>query len=311
LNNKKLLLISGPTATGKSDLAINIAKKIKGEIINADSMQVYKDLKIITSRPVIEKQQNIKHHLYGYKSGNVRYNVYDWCVDCEKKIKEIINKKKYPIIVGGTGLYFLSLLKGISDIPSIPEKIKIQSNQEFDKIGIKQFCEKVQKIDPLSLKKINKNDSQRLKRIWEVYNYTGNTLNDWNNKRQHKFIKDYIFNLILILPERKKIYEQCNNRFLKMIEEGAIEEVKKLLDKKYNNSLPIMKAHGVPEIINYILGKISLEKAIKKSQQITRNYAKRQITWWRGSKLKPSHLFNDFPRNSDINEIKFLKNYTN
>ena len=311
MSYKKIIFISGPTATGKSDLAINIAKNINGEIINADSMQVYKDLKIITSRPTSKDQRNIKHHLLGHKSGKVRYNVYDWCLECEKKIKEISGKNKYPIIVGGTGLYFLSLLNGISIIPNIPESIKIKSNKTFDKLGIEKFSEKIKKIDKNSFNKINVNDSQRLKRIWEVYIYTGLTLSEWNKKRQHKFIDEYDYNLILIIPDREEIYKKCNTRFLQMIDKGAIREVNKLIKKKYNYSLPIMKAHGVPEIIDYLLGRSSLDEAIKKSQKITRNYAKRQLTWWRGSKMRPDHLFNDFPRKSDINAIKFLKKYTN
>ena len=175
----KIVFISGPTTSGKSNLAIRIAKKIKGEIVNADSMQVYKELKIITARPLAKDQKKTKHHLYGHRLGNVRYNVYDWCKEASKKISEISKNKKIPIIVGGTGLYFHSFINGIAKIPFIPEEIKKDSTSILNEKGWNKFFNETKKLDHVSCLQLEKNDSQRLKRIWEVFKYTGIPLSHW------------------------------------------------------------------------------------------------------------------------------------
>ena len=307
----KIVFISGPTSSGKSNLALRIAKKIKGEIINADSMQVYKELKIITARPLSKDQKKIKHHLYGHRSGNVRYNVYNWCKEASKKINEISKNKKVPIVVGGTGLYFHSLINGIAKLPSIPEKIKKEGSLILNEKGWNKFFNETKKFDCESCLQLKKNDSQRLKRIWEVFKYTGIPLSHWKKNTSFTFIKKYNYDFILILPNRKDLYANCDNRFLKMIDLGAIEEVKKLKDKKYDLSLPIMKAHGVPELIKYVSDIFSLDEAIIKAQQATKRYVKRQFTWWRGSNIKPDLIFNYFPSNIDLNRLEILKKYTN
>ena len=307
----KIVFISGPTASGKSSLAIRIAKKIKGEIINADSMQVYKELKIITARPLVKEQKKIKHHLYGHRSGNVRYNVYDWCKEASKKINEILKGKKIPIIVGGTGLYFHSFINGIVKIPSIPEKIKKDSSSILNAKGWNKLFNETKKFDYESCLQLKNNDSQRLKRIWEVFEYTGMPLSYWKKNTRFNFVKKYNYDFILILPNRKDLYHNCENRFLKMIDLGAIEEVKKLKYKNYDPSLPIMKAHGVPELIKYLSGNFSLDEAIARAQQATKRYVKRQFTWWKGSNINPDLIFNYFPSNIDLNGLEILKKYTN
>jgi len=301
---KKILFISGPTSSGKSSLAMRLATQINGEIINADSMQVYKDLRIITARPSIKDHRKIKHHLYGHKLGSKRYNVYDWCNECSQKLNTIVKESKVPIVVGGTGLYFSTLINGIANIPNIPEEFKIESNQQLVKYGWKDFYNKVKKIDKKSCVKINNNDSQRLKHIWEVVKYTNIPLSSWQENSIYNFIKNYKYKLILLLPNREELYKKCNNRFKNMIENGAVEEVENLKSKNYDDSLPIMKAHGVPEIIKYISGKISLEDATLRTQQATRNYIKRQFTWWNGSKIKANQVFYDFPSNIQTDKIK-------
>ena len=172
LKKNNILFISGPTTSGKSKLALKLAKIINGEIINADSMQVYKELSIITARPSEKDEKIIPHHLYGHISGKNRYNVYKWCNECASKIKKIISNNKVPIITGGTGLYFNAFIKGINKIPSVPEELKKESNLRIKNIGIKNFINELQNLDPESLKKINSNDLQRLKRLLEVVAYT-------------------------------------------------------------------------------------------------------------------------------------------
>tara|TARA_B100000029_G_C17521822_1_gene940199 strand:+ start:350 stop:1288 length:939 start_codon:yes stop_codon:yes gene_type:complete len=311
LKKNKILFISGPTTSGKSSLALNIASRINGEIINADSMQVYKDLKIITARPSAKDEKKIIHHLYGHKLGSERYNVYKWCNESLNQIKKIVLNNKVPIVVGGTGLYIHSLINGIYNIPNIPEYLKKESDLRLKKIGANKFFNEVKKLDPVSIKKIKEKDFQRLKRLWEIYEHVGISFSDLRKKEQKNFLNDYEYFFILMLPTREFLYENCNSRFIKMIKDGAVEEVRNLKNKNYNQDLPIMKAHGVPEIIDYLSGKINLEDAISKSQQNTRNYVRRQFTWWKGSKIEPNKIFNEFPSNSDLNSLKILKKLTN
>ena len=296
----------GPTAIGKSALAIEIAKKLNGEIINADSMQVYSNLCILTARPSDSDQKIVPHHLYGYVDGSNRHNVASWCEDTISIIKENNKKNIHSIIVGGTGMYVDKLLNGLIQIPSIPETIKKKSEKLLLKIGIDNFFDKVKNLDERSVNKISKNDTSRLKRIWEVYSYTKKPLSFWldNNNKNYLFNQKYKF--YLFTPDRKEIYNQVNKRFINMINNGAIDEVKKLNLLNIDKSLPIMKAHGVPEISDYISGKTSFEECINKGQQATRNYVKRQLTWWRSSSLENIDRFNEFPCKIDTNSLNFI-----
>ena len=225
--NKKIYFITGPTAIGKSKFALNLSKEINGEIINADSMQIYKELKVLTARPSSHDNKKIQHHLYGYVNGNERFNVEKWCLDAVNTIN-ILNKKNItPVFVGGTGLYIETLIKGITPIPTIPEKIKEASNKLFEDLGVSDFHELVYKLDPESVRKISKNDSQRLKRVWEVHNYTNIKFSSWQKKENKNFLKSADFKIIIFLPDRKKNYDRVDERVLKMMTNGAIEEVKK------------------------------------------------------------------------------------
>ena len=302
---KPLIFIVGPTAIGKSTLAIKLAEKLNGEIINADSMQVYLNLNILTARPSKKDQKLIPHHLYGYIDGSIRYNVASWCNDINNIIKKNNKKGVYSIIVGGTGMYVDKLLHGLVQIPSIPESIKKESEKLLLKIGINNFIDKVKNIDEKSLNKISKNDTSRLRRIWEVYEYTHKTLTFWLNNKNLNFLSNQEYQLYLFTPDRKKIYNRVNQRFINMVDSGAIEEVKKLNILDFDKSLPIMRAHGVPEISRYLSGKTTLEECIHRGQQVTRNYDKRQLTWWRASTLDIHDCFNQFPSEIDINSFNF------
>ena len=301
-----IYFITGPTASGKSKFAIDLSKKIKGEIVNADSMQIYKELKIITARPSQLDNKKIKHHLYGYVDGSNRYNVEKWCQDASQVIKSLNKKNINPIFVGGTGLYIDTLINGIASIPSVPESIRNDSKNLLEKVGKEEFYKIVKKIDEDSIKLIFPNDIQRLRRIWEVFNYTNKKFSEWKKNKNKKFITSLDYKIFLFLPDRKKNYERVNKRVLTMIKSGAIEEIEKLLKLNYNKDLPIMRAHGVPEISAYLKNKITLEDCIKKIQLITRHYVKRQNTWWNSSNLQIFKKIKEFPDNLDKNFLNLV-----
>ena len=304
-----IIFISGPTAIGKSELALNLAAKTHGEIINADSMQVYEELKILTARPSDHDQKIVPHHLYGHVPGTYRYNVVEWCNETISILKKNNQKKILSIIVGGTGLYIETLLNGIANISVVPEEYKEQSSRLLLDLGLEKFYHEVYKVDKDSCEAISKNDSQRLKRIWEVYYATGKTLSEWITNNHKIFFKDYDYCVYLFFPNREETYKRVNSRFLKMIDNGAIDEVKKLLSLNLDPSLPIMKAHGIPEISQYLSGSINLKECISKGQQVTRNYVKRQITWWKSSKFYNCTIFKNFPSNIDLESLDFMTKF--
>ena len=302
--NQILYFIVGPTAIGKSSLAIRLAEKINGEIINADSMQVYSNLNILTSRPSLLDLKRVSHQLYGYVDGSIRYNVAKWCNDILKVIQKNYISKTPSIIVGGTGMYINTLLNGLIDIPSIPELIKDKSANLLNNIGLKNFLKIVKDIDLVALNNISINDTNRLRRIWEVYSFTGIPFSEWKKKQNNFFLRKPNYNIYLFTPSREKIYQSVNRRFKKMLNQGAIEEVKQLNLLKLEKSLPIMRAHGVPEISDYLSNVSTFDDCISRGQQVTRNYVKRQLTWWRSSTLHIRQSFDEFPEKIDEKLLK-------
>mgnify|MGYP001369638083 FL=1 len=295
----KIVLISGPTASGKSSFAIKLAKKIKGEIINADSMQIYKQLKILSARPNPKNYQRIKHHLYGFHDVNKNFSTGDWLKLVIKKINEVRKRKKIPIIVGGTGLYFKALTDGLVNIPNIPYRFRNQIRSLHLKVGNKKFYQELLKIDPTSRNKINPTDSQRLIRAFEVKKFTKKSIHEWFKNTKSKFENGNFFK-IYIDYDRKELIERINLRTHDMIETGAINEVNKFIKLKINKDKTATKAIGVNEIKAYLANEKKLDEIKEKISIKTRQYAKRQSTWARSNmidwiKLKPK----------DIN--KFLK----
>ena len=273
-----IIVISGPTGIGKSNLAMSLAKKIDGVIINADSMQVYKELKIISSQPSELDKTIITHELYSIKSIFDKFSVMDWLELVEEKLDIIFNQNKIPIIVGGTGLYIKSAINGISKIPNI-EKIVIENcSKLFEKIGILEFRKLVEQIDEdFTFKNI---DKQRLIRAYSVYLQTGKTISEWQKNSKIRKIYCTFFS-ILLEQDREKNYKNCENRFDEFVNKGAIEEVKFLKDRNFDRSLPGFKCLGVNWILRYLEKKISLDDAILLSKRDTRRYVKRQLTWFR------------------------------
>jgi len=302
-----IYFIVGPTCIGKSSLAIKLAKEFNGQIINADSMQVYENLNILTARPNHKEIKEVKHHLFGHVKGSTRYNVAKWCEESSVIIKKCVRNNTPAIVVGGTGMYVDKLINGLVDIPFIPENYKKKSEELISNEGIKKFFNIVSKFDKKSVKNINSNDINRLKRIWEVYMYTNIPMSDWIARKSKKFLNNPRYFLYLFLPDRKNNYERVNKRFVNMIKQGAIVEVQELLELNLNKSLPIMRAHGVPEISLYLQKKINLEECIKKGQQVTRNYVKRQHTWWSSTSLQIHQQIRQFPDQIDIKSMNFTK----
>ena len=290
----KIILISGPTASGKSKFAISLAKNINGEIINADSMQVFKELKILTARPNLKDTNKIKHHLYGYKSVKENYSVGDWLKDSKIKIFNIKKKNKVPILVGGTGLYFKALIDGIVKIPNVPISIRNKIRQKHTKIGQNKFYSELVKIDPISKNMINKNDSQRTIRAFEVKKFTKKSLFDWYKNTSPDFKKNEFVKLYIDYP-RMELLKQISKRTDAMIKEGAILEADRFNKLKISKDLSSNKVIGLIEIKDYLNKKISLNDLKEKISIKTRQYAKRQSTWSRGQmsewqKIKYSDL---------------------
>ena len=274
----KIILIFGPTASGKSKFAIKLAKKLNGEIINADSMQVYKELKILTARPLLKEQKKIKHHLYGFQSVKKNFSTGQWLQLALKKIKEIKKKKKIPILVGGTGLYFKSLTDGLVKISKIPFKYRLQIRDLQKKIGQKKFYKKLLKIDPMVKGKINPNDIQRSIRAYEVKSFTKLSLYEWFNKTSKKFQDEEFIKIYLNYP-REYIIEKINLRTKNMFKKGVINEVKKFTKLNVKKDKIINKVIGISEIQKYLNDDENLNKIIESISIKTRQYAKRQKTW--------------------------------
>jgi tRNA dimethylallyltransferase len=292
----KIILISGPTASGKSSFAVKIAKKIDGEIINSDSMQIYKQLKILTARPNKKEQKNIKHHLYGIVDVKNNFSTGQWLKLTIKKIKEIRRRKKTPILVGGTGLYFQSLINGLVTIPNIPMKFrnKIRSMQKNN--GQEIFYKKLLKIDPKSKNKFDPNDVQRTIRAFEIKSYTKASMYDWLGKNKSNF-RDNEFLKIYINFDRESLIKKISQRTSKMIKIGAIQEVKKFNKLRLKKERSANKVIGINELTKYLNNEVKLDETKELISIRTRQYAKRQATWARSkmvswNKIDPERILN-------------------
>ncbi len=281
----KIILIAGPTASGKSNFAVRLAKKIGGEIINADSMQVYKQLKILTVRPNKSTQKKIKHHLYGIVNVNKNFSTGAWLKLAVRKIKEIERRKKIPIVVGGTGLYFQSLINGLVKIPTIPIKLRNKIRLMQKKYGQKKFYKKLIKSDPKVKNKFDPMDTQRSIRAFEIKTHTKISMYDWFNKTKPIF-NENAFLKFYVNFERSKLIKKIEKRTANMIKKGAIKEVikfKKLRIKKDKSSNKVI---GIEELTKYLDNQIKLEQAKELIAIKTRQYAKRQTTWAKSRMIK-------------------------
>ena len=293
-HKSKIILIAGPTSSGKSNFALKLAKKIKGEIINADSMQVYKQLQILTARPKKKELKKIKHHLYGFCDVKKNYSTGEWLKLLLNKIKDIRKRKKVPIVVGGTGLYFKALTDGLVKIPNIPMKIRNKIRLMQKKLGQKKFYNKLLKLDPLIKNKIDKNDIQRSIRAYEIKHQTKKSIIEWFKKTKVFFSSDEFIKLYIDYP-RESLINRINLRVEGMFKDGAIEEVRKFNKIKVKKENSSNKVIGIKEITNLLNKQCTLEQAKELIAIKTRQYAKRQATWARGQmqswqKITPNNL---------------------
>ncbi len=290
----KIILISGPTASGKSKFAIELAKKIKGEIINADSMQVYKELKILTARPIKKEYKKIKHHLYGFQSVKKNFSTGKWLKLANENIDKIKKRKKIPIFVGGTGLYFKALTHGLVKIPNIPVKFRDKIRRLQNRIGQRKFFKKLIKLDPLINDKINPTDMQRSIRAYEVKFYTKKSIVDWFKKTKSKYADEDFVKIYIDFP-KQDLLDNISTRVDQMFEQGAIMEVKKFMKLKLRSDSSVNKVIGINEIKDFINKNSDLNETREKITIKTRQYAKRQSTWARGQmkdwqKVNPNDL---------------------
>ena len=290
----KIILIYGPTASGKSKFAVNLAKKINGEIINADSMQVYKELKILSARPNQKDYKKIRHHLYGFQSVKKKFSTGSWLKLANKNILDIKKRKKVPILVGGTGLYFKALTDGLVRIPNIPIKYRDKIRSLHKKIGSKNFFLKLIRLDPLVKNYLNPLDTQRVIRAYEIKSFTKKSMYEWFKNTKSKYEQRDFYKIYIDFP-RDELIERINSRVSEMINRGAILEVKKFIKLKVPKNKTASKAIGISEIKEFINKKIQISELIEKISIKTRQYAKRQTTWGRGhmsdwNKIKSNSL---------------------
>lgn len=274
-----IIIVAGPTASGKSALAMALAQRLDGVVINADSMQVYKDLHILTARPSITDEASIDHRLYGVMDAAERCSAGRWRELAIQAITTAHANGKRAIVAGGTGFYLEALTQGLSPIPDVPPEILANATAAWERLGPLPFAEQLAHKDPESVTRIPPTDRQRLCRAWAVLETTGRTLTNWHREP----VEPAAFHAtkVWLNPPRKILYERCDSRLLGMIDQGALQEVDALLARTLDPALPAMKALGMPELAAHLRGALPLDQAITSAQQATRRFAKRQLTWFR------------------------------
>ena len=275
------MLIAGPTASGKSALALELAQAISGVIINADSMQVYRDLRVLTARPTKDEEARVPHRLYGHVDAAVNFSAGHWVTDATAVLAEVRAQNRFPIFVGGSGLYFKALTRGLSAVPPIPSEIRESVRARLERDGVEALHAELAQSDPESAQRLNPRDRTRIARALEVVEATGRSLTDWHRDGLPPLLPQGHFSALFIEPDRDQLYERIDARFDAMLKAGALEEVAHLAARRLDPLLPAMKAHGVPALLRYLKGEITLDEAAVIGRADTRHYAKRQFTWFR------------------------------
>ena len=282
-----LLVVAGPTASGKTGLALAVAEKIGGTIINSDSMQVYSELRVVSARPSAAEETRAPHKLYGILPATERYSAGRWREMAVREIEAVWREKRLPIVVGGTGLYIKALLSGLSEIPGVPEDIRSAARATYDAIGARAFHARLAGVDPEAAARLPETDTQRLLRAYEVYLATGKSLSHWHRAAPATEPLPADVQMVLLAPPREDLYVRCNDRFDRMMAQGALDEVAALVALGLDPTLPAMKALGVPELAAHLIGAMTRTAAVEQAKQATRNFAKRQMTWFRNQIEKP------------------------
>ena len=281
IKSNTVVVVAGPTASGKSGLALDLALRYNGVVINADASQIYKGVSIISAAPSEEEKNQVEHLLYEIFEPTKNGTVSEWLRLVVEVIRNVWKKGKLPIVVGGTGFYIESLIKGVSPIPETRPEIKEKVAMMLAEGGVSKVYEMLKNIDEKGAKRVNENDTTRVRRALEIFWDTGVSIDEWFEKPMIKLLPEADFKVVALLPELSGLEKKCSKRFDIMMKNGALDEVKNLLDLKLDANLPAMKAIGVPELTDYLRGKITLDEAVRLAKLHTRQYAKRQLTWFR------------------------------
>jgi tRNA dimethylallyltransferase len=281
MQSNKAVLIAGPTASGKSALALALAERAGGVVINTDSMQVYRDLRILTARPTPEDEARVPHRLYGHVDAAVNFSAGAWVADAAQVLEETWAQNRLPIFIGGSGLYFKALTRGLSAVPPTPPEIRDAVRSRLDRDGVEALHAELARRDPVSAERLKPRDRTRIARALEVIEATGRSLSDWHREGLPPLLPPGAFAALFLAPEREVLYARIDARFDAMLRAGALDEVARLAEHGLDPLLPAMKAHGVPAVIRLLKGEISLEEAATNGKADTRHYAKRQFTWFR------------------------------
>ena len=281
MDNFAVILLAGPTASGKSALALALAEKLGGTIINADSMQVYRDLRLITARPSVEEERRVPHRLYGHVDAAENYSVGAWRSEAVLQLAGAERESRVAIVVGGTGLYFNALTRGLAAMPPIPKRIRDEVRGRLKAEGAAALHDELQRLDAAAAARLNRGDGARVSRALEVMLATGRSILDWHEDTTSSGADLQPAVKIFLSPDRGELASRIDARFDAMIEAGAIEEVRALTARSLDPSLPAMKAHGVPWLIRQLKGEITLAEAVEGAKRDTRQYTKRQATWFR------------------------------
>jgi tRNA dimethylallyltransferase len=277
----KAVLIAGPTASGKSALALVLAQQTGGIVINTDSMQVYRDLRVLTARPIVAEEALVPHRLYGHVDASINFSVGAWVTDAARMLDEARAQNRMPIFVGGSGLYFKALTRGLSAVPPIPPQVREAVRARLDRDGVEALYAALARLDPVSAERLMPRDRSRIARALEVVVATGRSLTDWHREGLPPMLPQGEFSALFLSPEREVLYARIDARFDAMLKAGALDEVEHLAARKLDPLLPAMKAHGVPALIRHLAGELTLEEAATIGRADTRHYAKRQFTWFR------------------------------
>jgi tRNA dimethylallyltransferase len=275
------LLIAGPTASGKSALAIRVAQATGGVVVNADSMQVYADLRVITARPTAEEEGQAEHRLFGHVDGAVNYSVGKWIEDARAVLADLARAGRLPIFTGGTGMYFKALLQGLSEIPAVPEEVRARVRSENEGLAPGEIHARLMALDPQTAARLRPTDPQRNLRALEVFAATGQPLASFQSRRGAPLLEPATTAAFFLWPERDALKARIDARFEAMMEQGALDEVARLAERGLDPALPVMRAHGVPGLIAYLRGGATMADAVERGQRDTRSYSKRQVTFVR------------------------------
>jgi tRNA dimethylallyltransferase len=277
----RAILIAGPTASGKSALAQSVARRHGGEVVNADSMQVYRDLRILTARPTLQEEQTVPHRLFGHVDGAENYSVGRWLEDFKATLDELAARGRVAVVAGGTGLYFKAALQGLSDIPTVPAEVRASVREGARGRPPQELHAELAGVDPITASRLRPSDPQRILRALEIFAATGRSLAQLQGARTPPLLDSVACPAFFIAPSRPELFARINARFDKMIEAGALDEARALGSRGLDPLLPVMRAHGVPHLLSFFDGHMSLDEAIERGKSDTRHYAKRQVTFAR------------------------------